>query len=438
MPIKIDSTPQSDDKMDLPFSELTYYANLLKADIFEWRFEMVEPSNEISKYTQDSWMNKKEFEIVVEDKYSNGQRTWLEFSLISKKDKLKIVRKDTFANRIPEFMIEAEKIKETYYQRNKELLKELLVKKISEYWSKLSFTLRPVEIRDITDPFSGYYKSYISSEFLSYVDILPIVANQTKVYHSLVELEKQLLDIKISRISEFYVYMKSEKEAMRALWSDMNTDEDNGMVTYADMLDIYSETEASLEEKLKLIYNYIEDHGGKIQWLKPKYKIDRISWLAFNKKKISEYEDYFDIIEVNDYQKDSISDYLESFSKYDKEFVSSIIDKEEGLEIYWFDLEWFEALSMSFEDCDDETDKSYCDSLKKAKTDLETGKSDVVRVNYSGGGGTYYTMIPNLSVTNDIALQWIADTYSLSEWEKQVLDTLNLYQEITASNYKTF
>lgn len=438
MSIKIDLTPQSDDKMDLPFSELTYYANLLKSDIFEWKFNMVELSPEISNYTQASWITKKDFEIVVEDKYSNGQRIGLEFFLISKKDKIKIVRKDTFSNRIPEFMIEAEKIKETFYQRNKELLKELLVKKINEYGSKLSFTLRPVEIRDITDPFSGYYKSYIPSEFLSYVDILPIVANQTKVFHSLVELEKQLLDIKISRISEFYTYMKAEKESMKSFWGEMNMDEDITMVAYADMLDINTETESSLEEKLKLIYNYIEDHGGKIQGLKPKYKIDRISWLAFNKKKITEYEDYFDIIEVSDYQKDSISDYLDSYSKYDKEFVSSIIDKEEWLEIYGFDLAGFDALSVSFDDCDEETDKSYCDSLWKAKKDLESWKSDVVRVNYSGGGGTYYTMVPNLSITNDIALQWIADTYSLSEGERQVLDTLNLYQEITASNYKTF
>jgi uncharacterized membrane protein len=127
----------------------------------------------------------------------------------------------------------------------------------------LNLVVNSDEIRNASDPLSGDYSVNIPSDVLTYSDVMPFLDVQVKTLYSLVEIEKQLLDIKIARIDEYFDYLKVEEASHIDFMKTLNSGNDDNnikIVQYVDVDDINTDSKEDLESKLKNIYNHISSH----------------------------------------------------------------------------------------------------------------------------------------------------------------------------------
>jgi hypothetical protein len=180
--------------------------------------------------------------------------------------------------------------------------------------------------------------------------------------------------------------------------------------------------------------------------MKSKYETEKFSWLIFGMKKLAEFEEYFDIITVwlaGSFEYGywlGIDEYLNSYTWYEKKWVENILDNKSWIRLMSFWVDSYEKLLEELEECVDwdtpSFDDWYCNALERARKEFDEGSTSAKL--WFSWFSKYYIKNLTQSLIIDTAIDNVVSNYSLSKNDSEMLKSINIYLEITSSNYKTF
>lgn len=429
------------------FSELSFFKSLLRADIFEGKLQLVDNSPELVSFIENSVKN--DFEIVSYKNYADVSNVnpWFLIKNIKTGASMDIKIKDTIKNKISLAKIRKETLLKNYNDSVNSIKMGILKTKSDNYWKDLNLSIRTYEYRGIDSWFSWEWELYLPKEFVTYNEATEILNKKVRFIFNLVEIEKALLKDKINNIDEYLrVLIDENKES-----EEFRENFDINVITFSDIKSGYKMSVLELSDTLKNIYNEIATHGWRHPELwKNSFKVDSYSGLWFGKKILSEFSEFFDILEIDDFWFNfSSSDYLKWSNLMESDTLVKIT-KEDWLSLWSFSINDYESLTSEIREYDADTvlltDKLHYDRLKTIKLYIdENTKNNTsssidfnnLRVNNSDYFSHYYT--PNVDVTMsnviDAAESYIKN-WSFPDGLKNIVDQVNIYWKLSFSSNK--